>query len=324
MTATLKGPYSWKATRDRDGSRTYKVKYLVLCDKLDGPQQATLAPGLPTVGSTYALDNDADLWAYCMPDLDVTPVVEGEPNEQFFVECTFSTRGMPRCNTSEVGDPLLEPQQVSGSFTRYSTEAVRDRFGNQLVNSAFEQLRGPQVEFDANRPSVKVVQNVASLGLATFSPMVDTVNAYTLWGLPPRTIKLSSASWERKYQGACTAYYTRTFEFDINYNTWDKVLLDEGTKALYGEWADVAGTAGGSYWKLKNIGGSPPNRFNPAHFVRVKDRNGENMRVILDGKGVPFDADNTTTGTGDDQVGLIYVQYYQESDFLLLGIPTSF
>jgi hypothetical protein len=297
----------------------------------------------------------------------------------------------------------LEPQKISGTFAKYTKEAVFDRNGNAIVTSSWERMKGPEVEFDHNRPAVRVEQNVVALDLATVAPMIDTVNDATLWGLAERTIKLTNFAWERKLYGSCNFYYTRVFDFDIDYNTWDRNLLDEGTKCLNGEWGPVGGipgsgctvdvtaaagiitgvalgaggtlypssstiqlavsggtgglvsattnasgvvtgvslssggtagytTASGvatsvsvSGWVLKQIGGAAPNKNNPQHFTRFKDRKGENCRVVLDGNGLPASTNifsNRQLNTSGDP-GMVFVEYYGESNFLTLGIPTS-
>src|SRR5690606_22693106 len=99
-----------------------------------------------------------------------------------------------------------------------------DRYGNPIKSSSHEQFRGSNVEFDANRPTVWVDQNVSSLGLATFASMIDCVNDRPLWGLPKRRIKLSNVTWERKMYGTCRFYYTRKLEFDIRYDGFDRRL----------------------------------------------------------------------------------------------------
>ena len=312
-TSLINGQRTWKLKRDSEGYREYTIRFLVECDDpLDGPFKALNTPGLPLPGTPWLIDNDVDYWAWCRPDAEVNPVVEDEPNRFFTIDMVFSNkppdRNNQRCQEQSIEDPLLEPQKVSGSFVKYTEEATRDRFGFPIVNSAWEQMRGAQVEFDQNRPNVKIVQNVATLGLALFASMVDTVNASPLWGLPARTIKLSNISWERKYYGQCYVYYERTLEFDIRYETFDRYLLDEGTKVLNGYWDGDTGE-----WVLAPVGTEPPdpdipnpNRFNPTHFIRFKDRNGENAKVILNGRGEPYDpgtgaltAVEPATGCGD-------------------------
>lgn len=283
--------------RDEEGHREYKVQHLVEADPTDGPANVLQTPGLPLPGSLWIVDNDVDIWAWCRFNTDVRlhpDYREGEKAKWWIVEQTFGTKPPPlqRCQDQQFDDPLLEPPKISGEFVKRSEETVRDRFGAPVINSAWEQLRGPQIEFDVSSPAVRIEQNVARLGLELFGPMVNTVNAFPLWGLPRRCIKLSNVSWERKYYGQCYPYYTRTLEFEINVTSdengllvsgFDRELLDEGTKALNGHWDDASGN-----WVIDNIGGSAPSRFNPSHFIRVKDRQGENMRVVLDGLGKPI------------------------------------
>jgi hypothetical protein len=279
------GPTGWEVSRDEVGHRTYKVRYVVEGLATDGPAAVLQTPGLPVPGDHWAIGDDVDLWAFCRWEATVKPRIEREPNPLWDVELTFSSKppDLKACRDQEIGDPLLEPMKVSGSFVRYQEEAYFDRFGSAVVNSAFEQIRGPQVEFDANRPQVRVEQNVADLQLSFIADLVDKVNAFALWGLPPRTIKLSNVTWERKFYGQCSVYYTRVLEFDIRADGgFDRDILDEGTKVLHGHWEELTGI-----YLLDAIGGFTPDENNPAHFDRFKDRAGENSRVILNGHGRP-------------------------------------
>lgn len=292
MTATLRGPRVWECTRDLDSHREYTLtSFVETDDPLDGPSTVLQTPGLPQYGDAYAIGNDYDAWAFCTWSMKIRQLVKGEPNTTWEVEQTFSTKypDLKSCKESQIEDPLLEPMKVSGSFAKFTEEAAFDLFGKRITNSAFEQIRGPQVEFDANRPSVKIEQNVASLDLDLVSSLVDTVNGDVLWGLPARTIKLSNVSWERKYHGLCHVYYTRTLEFEINYKTWDKVLADEGTKALNGKWDEATGA-----WvlvPLDSAGLITPDPNNPGHFSKYIDRQGNHIRGLLDGAGKPYAPD---------------------------------
>lgn len=285
MTTRLHGPSKWSGTRDHEGYVEYEVVNLVEADPTDGPANVMNTPGLPVPGSVWRLDADVNIEAYCKQDARIEMVREAEPNTQWKVTQKFSNKGdEKRCKDQQVGNPLMEPQKISGSFSKQTVEATTDRFGNFLLNSSQEQLRGAQVEFDESRPSVKIEQNVPLLELALIQQAKDCVNAFDMWGLPPRTIKLSGISWDKKYYGQCNSYYSRTFDFEINLNTWDRDLLDEGTKVLNGEWSKV-----NANWEVKNLpGGIVPNRFNPAHFIRFKDRHGAESKVVLDGFGLPW------------------------------------
>jgi len=310
------GPVVTELDRDDEGHRVYKVVHRVKTTDIDdGPTIVMLASGLPVPGSVWSFGNDLDSWAFCTGFMRIRKAKEyreGEPPNHWTVEQKFTTLNPQRCNTTTIENPLLEPMKVSGSFVKYTKEVTQDKDGNPIENSAHETLRGAIVEFDNNRPTVRIEQNTASLGLNVFSQMVDTVNDAPLWGLVARTIKLSNVSWERLYFGSCSVYYKRIFEFDVDFTTFDRVALDEGTMAL-----GRLNTATGTWDSTSEFApGVPLDPDNPIHFSRVKDKQGEVKRIPLNGSGVPIDdiAD----------VATIDIQYYSESNFLTLGIPTSF
>jgi hypothetical protein len=326
----MPGQTYWDLTRDTEGHREYKVKFRVRTDTTEGPATALQCPGLPVPGSWWIVDDDVDLWAWCRANSGVKPAISDEPGNWWELDFTFATKPpdhkQQRCQDTPIEDPLLEPQKVSGAFTKYTEEASYDRFGMPIINSAFEQVRGPQAEFDKNRPSVKIEQNVANLGLEVFAPMVDTLNMLPQWGLPVRCIKLSNVSWELKFYGSCYVYYTRTFDFDVRFDTFDRNVLDEGTKVLRGSWQkDPTKAHYGKYVVDADVAAQPTPYLNPTNFIRFKDWHGENTRVILDGQGRPVDTSFTGTGTGDTggpTPGNIFVQKYDESNFFILAIPT--
>lgn len=239
------GPRHWSMARDEKGYRDYKIKYRVQVGVLDGPHIALYTtPGLPSPGSMWNIDNDKDVWAFCTQLATVTPVAkEGEPNEFFDIEQTFSTKPAILCTdqADEFDNPLFRADIVSGSFVKYTREASFDANGYPVLSSSWEQLRGPQVEFDENRPQVRVQQNVADLDLPGLSALIDSVNLYPMWGFAAGTVKFSGCSWEKHYHVDCSIYYTRVLEFDINVLGFERKVLDEGTKALPGHYDTATG-----------------------------------------------------------------------------------
>ena len=322
MTATLIGPKSWSCTRDNQGDREYKVVYRVETSAAtDGPAAVLLCPGLPAYGSTWSLDGDVDPWAWCRWNAEVKPDVDGEPNRFWTVELTFSSKypdpSDRACKTAQVLDPLLEPIQIQGSFVKNKQEATADRFLNPIVNSAWEQIRGPHVEFDDNLPQVKFERNVANLDWPLLASMKNHVNMFPMWGQAARCVKLTDVTWSRKYYGLCYYYHTWSLTFDINPNSFDRDIMDEGTKALNGRWNNTTG-----HWDLVNIGGSPPDPNNPAHFCEFRDRTGNTTKCILNGHGLPVDV-TEGAGTSVKTYGKIHVEFYDEADFSLLGLPAT-
>jgi hypothetical protein len=237
-------PISWSLEIDEMTYRNYSATFMVkTTDPMDGPGIVSQTAGLPQMGAPYQLGNDADQWAFCYPNMKISISQEkkGETTRFWEVGMKFSTKPLNLCLTVPITDPLLQPQEASGSFVKYTKPGFYDRYGNPITSSSHELFQGPQNEWDGNRPTVKLSQNVSSLDLQIFGSYVDCLNQFPIWGVPARCVKLSSASWTRKAYGICSFYYTREFEFDINMETFDRMIPDHGTKVLNGQWG-VSGT----------------------------------------------------------------------------------
>lgn len=280
----VQGHYTWSVKQDEEGHREYEIIHRVKADPEDGPYEVVNCPGLPEHGGAWNFDNDVDPDATCQWKKDADPVVAGEKNEYWLVKSYYSTRLEKACREEAAQDPLMEPDKFSYSITKYTEEATTDMFGQPIKNSAHEQIRGPQNEWDASRLVVRVTQNVPLLELGILRKYVDYVNESEMWGFPKRSIKFSNFSVEEKFRGGdCDVYYIRTLEFEVRLEGFDRSLLDEGNKVLNGKWEATTDT-----WTLIDINGVPPNPLNPAHFIRMTDRPGNPMRTLLDGAGKPF------------------------------------
>lgn len=310
--AEVIGRREWGLLQNRDGHRTYGLKLLVKGEYEDGPWEIANATYMPLTGGPWVYGNDFDYWAYCSPEMRCSMLVKNRPNKYWEVDRIFTTIPFKRCGDFGITDPLSEPMQIGGSFIKYVEEATEDRNGNKIKNSSHEMFRGPNVEFDANRPTVVIRQNVPDLQLDLFSEMVDTVNDDELWGLSSRKVKLSNVPWERKVYNSCDYYYTRTLEFDINFKGFDRKIIDEGTKVLRGRWVpDVLVSPVTFEWTPD----ATADEDNPKHFIRYKDQNQENCRVLLDGAGNPL-----ADGLAPHEID---VEKYLESNFYDLNIPSG-
>ncbi len=311
MAGVNRGRIGWSLDIDDEGHRTYKLLTLVemlgTSDDIttaltaDGPERAVnTTPGIASIGSFWAQGNDVDQWATAWPTMKVRPYKPkgNEPNNWFTIEQTFSTRSFRTCQSTAITNPLLEPQKVSGTFVKYTREARFDINGNPIVSSSHEAYTGPDVEIDSNRPSIRIEQNSSSLRLATIASMVDTVNFFPMWGLAARTVKLSNVSWERKVVGTCGFFYTRVFDFDIKFNTFDIDLRDEGFHELNTEISEASAA-------------------NAAHMRVSQDSWDQGFR-----RAVPLNgfANRVTT----EAAAINIFQLYPTSNFNLLGIPRYF
>lgn len=339
--------------RDKDGHREIWVTHLVEGTKyLDGPVTVLSTPGLPQYGDFWHfLIADIDIWLMCKWDARVSihQEEEGGTPEIWAVTQLFSTRSdSEKCEDAQPEDPLQEEDRVSGSFVKYMEEATSGEQVQYFVDgvlfrtvdgpdapfltSALEQLRGPQVEFDANRMNVRIEQNRALLEIGVLSNSVDTLNNDTFWGFPPRYVKLSNVSWIRKFYGSCFVYFTRVLEFDIKFDSFDRYIADAGSKSRLGRF-DM--DMNSPHYK-KFILETDPNptadeETGEADYGMFADARGNIGQVVLTGQGTPTGVKILTTPTStfptttidEKPPGAILLKKYLETDFLLLGVDPN-
>jgi hypothetical protein len=291
----LSGQVDWSGSVDSEGYTTFKVTWLVRTnDPLDGPYVVLNTPGLPKAGDPWILGNDNFPWAWCRQEMTAKPIVTKEPNYNWEVEQTFSNKPpdnkSQKCQDQKVEDPLLEQPKISYSFANHREEATTDRTGKAIVTSSFEQIRGPQVEFDEGRLQIKIEMNVVSINLQLLEAVRNSVNSEEIWGFAPRTIRLANVSAAEQFYGQCYLYYKLSLEFEVyikedGSSGWDRDVLDEGTKVLNGHWHPTE-----AIWILDKIDGEDPNPRDPSHFRRFQDRTGECCKVVLNGEGLPAGA----------------------------------
>jgi hypothetical protein len=341
MVGRIIGRRVWGGKRDEQGHREYKLTLRIETeDPLDGPAIVQQTPDTPVPGSLWILGNDIDLFAWCHLDMDIKAVVEGEPNTQWDVTWTFSTKPLSKggdfkgCNGQQMEDPLTIPPRISGSSVRYSEAATKDRKGKPILTYSGELITGQEVEFDRNRSQIVIEQNVLSLQQNLCESLRDKVNSSTLWGYPRRCVKMSDFRFERKYYGTCYIYFTRIFTFDImlkpDYQLlgggFDREIISEGRLCLRGRWGNLdsdIGTANQGRWIVDpdvNIY-DLDNRNNSSKFQQYKDWNDNFATTVHDAHGLPIGGD--VPGGGPPlEAGAVYVEKYDEADFLQLGIPS--
>jgi hypothetical protein len=118
--------------------------------------------------------------------------------------------------------------------------------------------------------------------------------------MPRRTIRLNDITWESNIFGTCGKYYRITYIFEVNYDTWNRFILDEGTRVKI----------------LKDFPVSDTNPLVPY----VDPYTGKPGRALLNGQGYPIDS----VYGNMSEVFVHEKEIEQEFDFFLLGIPASF
>jgi hypothetical protein len=294
MTAKVIGRLDWDVKRDREGHRDYTLLWLLRTDSVEeGPTSVLNAPELPIVGSWWEYGEDVDFWAFCSPECTVRTVYSNEPGCWWTLENLFTTRPLKRCQDSTYEDPLSEPYRIDINFNPEKTEQYYDRNGKFIMNSAGEPFRGPEVEFDSSKPAVTIGMNLPDLPLTTIAQLMHCVNDSPLWGLSARCVKLSGCRARRLLYGTCSYYYSVDLDFDIDYNTFDRKLVDSGTIRI-----KDGGTVG-----------------NQEHVIKNRTSEGDMVRYFLDGTG------HLLSNTANPVI--LTFQKYQTANLFLLGIPPS-
>lgn len=314
----LTGQRTWRMERDKRGYKRYYITHRVEVDdtpgSADGPANALATPGLPIPGGIWDFDNDTDADAFFTQEAKVTPVIEGERCRFYDIEQVATSEPEDSCLTqfgTGVVDPLTEQPVISGSFVKYTELAEFDKDGDRILSKSFEKFRGPAAEFDKSRATIRITINSATLDLATLCVFIDTLNSFTLWGFDPRCVKLSDITWERKFYAGCSCYFAITYEFETKTDTFDRFILNEGTKALNGKWVP-----GQAVWELIPINGAAPDPLKPAHYTRYVDRFGNMARTLLKSDGTP--------AIDEAEASSELVEFYPDNDLeTALGLPSS-
>lgn len=303
------GPVAWGVHQNRDYSRDYSVTYLVRgTHGIHGPYAALYAAGLPRANTVWMEGTGAveDPWAWFTGERTVRQKPdEREGGNQFWlVDCLATTRPTQDCIAQGINSPFAIPDRIRIESITYTKEGTEDRFGAPLVNSVWEQFRGPQAEYDNSRFRVYIEQNTPGpLPLDFYESLLHHLNDAPLWGFAARRVKFSHFEAEPRYYSNCVKYWIAKFMFDIAFD-FDRCLLDEGTQVLRGRWEkNPASPNYGQYvlgTTLTPIFMTPVYvaQQNPSDIIQYQDWNGNPARVILNGNGRPYRPAPYGTQTG--------------------------
>lgn len=317
MAISVLGIVDWHGGWDEEGYRSYSLKLLVESDSTwDGPANISLASGIPAVGAAWNFLSDVDLGVWCRPERSIDPVLQNEPNRHWFVELNFNNKPIRRCADS-VDNPLLEPPQVSITFSRYTILIRYDQDGKAVISSSYEFLPDDVREADQPRPRVAITRNTATSSLAAATALLANIpgqpgplNSSIMWGLPARTIRLANFTSNDRWYGSCIKYYEETFEFEIEYDTWWPWSFDVGYRHF--EPADPDKLYADADPRTDFVGNLCPDR--DAEGNETGTKSGPYLQY-LDGEGRIL----------DDYTAPVKqrLKKYGESNLLLLGIPSS-
>ena len=244
--------------------RYYTLVYRVTCDNsYDGPvtiRNATkegadgkIGPWLPAIGTSYFVSaTEKDLGSF-LNEVEYTwedqtaagSVTEGltNPGCVWVVKCSYS----PYDAGAFGPDPCQWPIRMSFGSEKYQKVILVDYNGNPILNSAGCPYEDP-AQVDNSRSIITVKTNIPLVSyegangvVAAFDPTMpeayrDKINNDTWNGFPQYQVKMNSiTTGDEQYDSNNQRYYYEvTFEIDINRDTWQINILDQGKQVLDG------------------------------------------------------------------------------------------
>lgn len=303
MTATVIGI----SPAGRDGSRSldareYRVIYKVRTDdRLDGPNKANDAFGIPNLGDSYVAGNDVDSVAVVI-DKQAT---QGESPWHWDVEVTYST-DLPDNDaaavTENVDNPLLEPPEIRWSSAPRMI-LVPGKYNDPLgppTDKGWEagifapngELFEPQPEAEIFEPVLNIRRNIATFDNEEWMDLGNSVNSTDWNGAKARQLRLIPPEAERKFHKGIGFYWIVNYLILFRFETWDIQTLNQGH----------------FYWS----GGKPASVWSTTTLPRVKKFLSGEVRLI----NLTTSGDINTTSTPT----FTRTRFYREKDFNTLGL----
>lgn len=288
------------------GHRTYTSTWRAFTDShLDGASTVMISTLLPQLGDPYLWENSFDYGAR----VNSLPVVRLEREDftakkQWIVTVTYTTQGRT-LEAQPPDDPLSWAWKVSGDADEWveeATETIPDADGNKtpIMNSAFQQIRGKEVEKFRTRRKWVLSKNFATVNQTFIDHFEGSINRSTVRLLgtvyPPKTLFMRRISFTREWYAYNTPYFPHTFNIDVNPDTFNLKITDKGTMKVRDD-------------------GDPED---PQDMVPILDDITKNqMERFLDGAAVPL-AKGAAYVILNDPNGF---QIYEDEEWNIIGFP---
>ena len=298
MSASIRGisPTDRGGSINTDGVREYRLQYKVTTtDSDDGASTVRNAFGLPNIGDLYAPGNDFDAAAI----VTNKEVISTECPWEWIVEITYSTKSE---QPQAIDNPLNKPPEVSYGFQarKILVPGRHNDPGNVMDGQIVEvgiyapngELFDPQPEIEINEPLLTVKRNVQTISGQVMMALSNAVNADSWQGAFPRQLRMMAPQATLVYHKTIGPYWEVTYQIAFRYETWDVVILNQGTYYF--------------------VGGAPTNIWGSTSF-RTPFTDGHGG-VILGNLTTAGDKNNTATPT------FSRLRVYREINFGSLGI----
>ncbi len=211
---------------DEHAMREYTRKWRVVVSALtDDAITVTAAPGIPRMFDLYVgSDGGVDSLGAACRKIEATHVDD-------FVWEVFA-RYSNKTDQPALGDPdpLNRPAEIDVTTERFQRPMDVDANGLAVVNSSNEKF-DPPVEKDDSRPTLRITRNESSAPYDKLRIFKDTVNFESFYGYTPLTVKVAAINYRRAFENGIY-YWSVTYEFHVNPDTWLTKVLDQGTVTL--------------------------------------------------------------------------------------------
>lgn len=291
-----------EVTEDKDGYVTYTSRYSAHTDsRSDGGKTVLAHASVPARTSTYAISGgEADTSAACISRQATTRTPE-ESLKLWNVTIVHSNNPASSSNKDPEDppeNPWDEPPTVDCYVVKQKKAVLKDITGRIIASSAGEPY-DPVQERDDTKYMIRSVRNQQTVpNLVFFATYRDAINSDTFAGCPAFTVKVETPGIFTRRWHKGTKYYTVTWEFSIDEDTFKLKLLDYGMYKVFGgtPLPGGLGITGGELKVMNDLAG------NPLSAPRLLDGIG---------KVLPM---------GDDPVELPPFKIYQERAFGALGL----
>lgn len=211
-------------------SRRYRIRTDNAMDSgfvvLTGAYTASPHP-LPTRYSYYTDSSGTDLSTYCT---EVSLEQDSNDRKTWIATASFGTLPPGKNPTDAAYDnPILRPPRYRVDFQEESTVVAKDNAGAAIVNSVGDEFDEP-LEQEEIYPILVVERNYANLQtvIDIGNEYHKSVNSKVFYGSAVRTVRfLPLTSTELLFENG-VSFYTVTFRFMFNKDTWDRVVMNRG------------------------------------------------------------------------------------------------
>jgi hypothetical protein len=228
----LKGKRSFGIDKLR--ARTFRREFrVVTSDPLVGSIAVRTASGIPTIGQNYNVTGgfaESDVGSFVQ---QISGQEESEDGLSWIVTVEYGPY-----DASQFGiNPVNWPVKLTFNGNKFQRIVWVDVNGNPVLNSAKERFQEP-LTADDTRTTIVATRNelISGFDLTLAETYRDSTNNAVWNGFPAKYVKCGTISTgEPQYDSNAQVYfYTVTYPFEINRDTWDTKVLDQGFSYIDG------------------------------------------------------------------------------------------